>query len=104
VSRRVPGRLVADYFGASRPDEATRRRWLCALFRDIFLNPGDRDPAVRDAVALAAANLSVWLDESIAGLIEATQYLCPSYCKPALNFLSFSHAVPVGAQRGLARV
>ena len=73
VSRRVPGRLVADYFGASGPDEATRLRWLRALFRDIFLNPGDRDPAVRDAAALAAADLSVWLDEFIAGLIARAQ-------------------------------
>ena len=73
VSRRVPGRLVADYFGASAPDEATRLDWLRALFRDVFLNPGDRDPSVRDAAMLASAALSARLDESIAGLIAQAQ-------------------------------
>lgn len=73
VSRRVPGQLVADYFGASGPNEETRLRWLRSLFRDIFLNPGDRDPAVRDAALAAAAELCVWLDEWISGLICRAQ-------------------------------
>ena len=73
VSRRVPGRLVAEYFGASGPDEETLLRWMRSLFRDIFLNPGDRDPAVRDAALAAAAELSAWLDEWIACLIARAQ-------------------------------
>lgn len=73
LSRRVPGRLVAEYFGAPGPDEATRLRWLRALFRDVFLNPGDRDPAVRDAAAEASRELGAWLDAEIAELIAAAR-------------------------------
>jgi cytochrome P450 len=73
VARRVPGRLVADYFGASGPDEATRLRWMRDLFHDAFLNPGDRDPAVRDQALRVAAELSAWLDERIADCIARAQ-------------------------------
>ena len=73
LSRRVPGRLVAEYFGVPGPDEATRLRWLRALFRDVFLNPGDRDPAVRDAAAEASRELGAWLDAEIAELIAAAR-------------------------------
>jgi len=73
VSRRVPGRLVADYFGASGPDEATRLRWLRSLFRDIFLNPGDRDTTVRDAAAVASIEFSAWLDDFITTIIARAQ-------------------------------
>lgn len=71
VARRVPGRLVTDYFGASGAAEPQLLLWLRELFRDLFINPGDRDPAVKDAAALASTALSALLDNVIAQQIEA---------------------------------
>jgi cytochrome P450 len=40
LARRVPARLVAEYFGASGVEEPRLLGWLRALFRDIFLIRG----------------------------------------------------------------
>jgi cytochrome P450 len=73
VARRVPGRLVSDYFGASGVPEPQLLQWLRDLFHDIFINPGDQDPAVKDAAALASTELCTHLDNVIAAQMEATR-------------------------------
>ncbi|MDB5962975.1 MAG: putative cytochrome hydroxylase [Massilia sp.] len=64
LSRRVPGRLVSEYFGASGMPDALLLDCLRALFRDIFANPGD-DPVVRDAAATASSALCAHLDNLV---------------------------------------
>ena len=71
VARRVPARLVMEYFGVSGVDEKTLLRWLRAIFRDVFINPGDADQGVTKAAAVAAAEMSAHLDGLIAGLSAA---------------------------------
>lgn len=73
VARRVPGRLVTDYFGASGVQEAQLLGWLRALFCDIFLNPGDLDPALKDAAASASIKLCSYLDNKIALHMEESR-------------------------------
>ncbi len=65
LSRVVPSRLVATYFGTPGPDEATRMRWMRAIFRDIFLNLSDDTGERNDAIA-AARELDAYLDTLIA--------------------------------------
>ncbi|MGH9282576.1 MAG: cytochrome P450, partial [Acidimicrobiales bacterium] len=42
LSRVVPTRLVADYFGVPGPDEATMQRWMRAMFDAVFIDFGPR--------------------------------------------------------------
>lgn len=71
VARRVPCRLVTDYFGVSGVGEATLLRWLRALFRDIFRNPGDREAGVKEAAANAARELGAHLESLVSQLSNA---------------------------------
>ena len=64
VSRVVPTRLIAHYFGVPGPDEATMLRWSRSFFRDIFLNFED-DPVVREAALASSRETRVYLDELI---------------------------------------
>lgn len=77
VARRVPGRLVSDYFGASGMPEPQLLQWLRDLFHDIFINPGDQDPAVKEAAALASTQLCAQLDQLIAAQMEAARTGAP---------------------------
>jgi cytochrome P450 len=65
LSRVVPARLVADYFGVPGPDQATLMHWARRIFHDLFLNlqdvPDIREPALASAKALAS-----YLDDLIA--------------------------------------
>lgn len=66
LTRRVPARLVADYFGVPGPDQPTLMRWLRAIFQDLFINVGDADPKVRDDALVAAKEMNAWFDAYIA--------------------------------------
>jgi len=65
LSRVVPTRLVADYFGTPGPDEATTMVWMRAIFRQIFLNLGN-DPNMAKEAGDAAVALNAYLDGLIA--------------------------------------
>ncbi len=64
-SRLVPLRLLERYFGVPGPDPDTMKRWMRAIFWDIFLNPED-DPKVRESAAVASAALRPYL----AGMLD----------------------------------
>lgn len=61
LTRLVPTRLVAEYFGVPGPDEPTLMRWARTIFRDIFINLGD-DSAVREAAIVSAGEFRQYLD------------------------------------------
>ncbi len=67
LSRVVPSRLVAGYFGMPGPDEATQMRWMRSIFRDIFLNLGN-DTGMREQAVADAADLNAYLNARIASL------------------------------------
>ncbi len=64
LSRVVPARLVAHYFGVPGPDERTLMRWARTIFHDLFLNLRNV-PAIRDPAVVSGAALSAYLDELI---------------------------------------
>jgi cytochrome P450 len=45
LSRVVPARLIAHFFGVPGPDEPTLQRWMRTIFREIFINPTN-DPEI----------------------------------------------------------
>lgn len=61
-SRLIPMRLLASYFGTPGPDEETMKRWMRAIFWDIFLNPTD-DPSVSEKARAASVELGPYLAE-----------------------------------------
>jgi cytochrome P450 len=65
LTRIVPARMVAKYFGTPGPDEATLLRWGRALFHDIFLNLAD-DATVRTRADVESAQMRSYLDALIA--------------------------------------
>jgi len=65
LSRVVPTRLVADYFGTPGPDEATTMVWMRTIFRQIFLNLGN-DPNMAKEAGASAVALNAYLDGLIA--------------------------------------
>jgi cytochrome P450 len=65
LSRVVPTRLVAHYFGVPGPDEPTMMRWSRTMFREIFLNLTN-DQKVQDAADISAREMKPYLDELIA--------------------------------------
>ncbi|MDQ2686788.1 MAG: cytochrome P450 [Armatimonadota bacterium] len=65
LTRVVPARLVAKFFGTPGPDEAKLMRWMRAIFRDIFLNLGN-DPGMHAEGEAAAKELNAYLDDLIA--------------------------------------
>lgn len=66
LSRVVPTRLVADYLGVAGPSEEVTRRWLRALFWDLFANLSNDKDVVR-----AADEAAGQLKDHLAGAIEA---------------------------------
>jgi cytochrome P450 len=64
LSRVIPARLVAEYFGVPGPDAATLMRWARAIFHDLFLNLQDL-PQVREPALASAQALAAYLDDLI---------------------------------------
>lgn len=65
LSRRVPTRLLGDYFGTPGPDETTMMGWMRSIFREIFLNVGN-DPNMAQEAHRDAKLLNAYLDGLIA--------------------------------------
>jgi len=65
LTRRVPARLLAEYFGTPGPDEDTLIEWATLLFWYLF-NDLNADPALDARALAAAAGLRAWLDGEIA--------------------------------------
>jgi len=53
LTRIVPTRVVAEFFGTPGPDEQTMIRWLEVLFYEVFLNRGDTPEISRTAARYA---------------------------------------------------
>ncbi len=70
LTRKVPVRLAAEYFGFAAPDDAQMMGWARACFREFFINlrnmPDVRAPAVT-AGAEMRARLDALLAERAAG-------------------------------------
>lgn len=65
LTREIPARLVAVYFGVPGPDRDSQVRWLRNLFQDAFVNPTD-DPFVREAALRSFQELRAWILPEIA--------------------------------------
>lgn len=65
LTRRVPARLLADYFGTPGPDEDTLIEWATVLFWYLFSDL-HADPALDARARTAAEGLRHWLDAAIA--------------------------------------
>jgi cytochrome P450 len=70
LTRKVPVRLAAEYFGFAAPDDAQMMGWARACFREFFINlrnaPDMRAPAVA-AGAEMYARLDALLTERLPG-------------------------------------
>lgn len=65
LTRRVPVRLAAAYFGFSAPSDEAMMGWARACFREFFINLLD-DPAIRAPAVAAGAAMRTRLDELLA--------------------------------------
>ena len=65
LSKRVPARLFARWFGTPGPDEDTLIAWTLAIFEEIFVNVKN-DPAIAAEASIASKALAAHLDEAIA--------------------------------------
>ena len=65
LSKNVPARWIADYFGCPLLSEQQVEAWGSVLFQYLFLDQ-DNDPKLAQAAAKAAAAVRTWLDETIA--------------------------------------
>jgi cytochrome P450 len=70
LSRIVPTRLVASYFGVPGPDENMLMRWMRSIFRHIFLNLGN-DANVKEAADISSKEMRAYLQELIASRKKA---------------------------------
>jgi cytochrome P450 len=64
LTRRVPSRLVGQYFGVPGPDEPTQMRWMRAIFREIFLNL-ENDPKLSQEAQTASVEMKSYLEALI---------------------------------------
>jgi cytochrome P450 len=62
LSRVVPTRVVASYFGVPGPDEPTMQRWMRALFDAVFIDFG---PRASRAAELTVAEQRPYMEELI---------------------------------------
>ncbi len=60
----VPLVLLDRYFGVPGPDQTTMKRWMRALFNDLFLNLND-DPVIRKKSEDAFAGLKPYMEKLI---------------------------------------
>jgi|HubBroStandDraft_1064217.scaffolds.fasta_scaffold03856_3 cytochrome P450 len=65
LSRTVPARLVAKYFGCPPPSDQELADWGTILFQYLFTDLNN-DPAVGAAARQAAQRTREWLDDTIA--------------------------------------
>lgn len=65
LSRIVPARWVAAYFGCPWPSDEDLADWSTAAFQYLFTDLNN-DPAIATAARDASAKARSWLDESIA--------------------------------------
>jgi cytochrome P450 len=65
LSRTVPARVVATYFGCPPPSDQELVDWGTVLFQYLFTDLNN-DPAVDSAARDAAGKTRAWLDQTIA--------------------------------------
>jgi cytochrome P450 len=65
LSRIVPARWVASYFGCTPPSDEQLAAWGTVIFQYLFTDLNN-DPTVDKAARAAAGEVRVWLDETIA--------------------------------------
>jgi cytochrome P450 len=65
LSKAVPSRWIADYFGCPPPSEQQLEDWASAIFQYLFADLNN-DPKVAQAATQAASEVRRWLDETIA--------------------------------------
>jgi cytochrome P450 len=65
LSRKVPVRLAAEYFGVTAPDDAQMMGWARACFREFFINLQDA-PDIRAPAVTAGAEMRARLDALLA--------------------------------------
>jgi len=65
LSRVVPARWIADYFGCIPPSDKQLADWGSIIFQYLFTDLAN-DPEVAKAAEAAAAEARAWLDRSIA--------------------------------------
>ena len=65
LSRTVPARLIAKYFGCPPPSDQELADWGTVIFQYLFTDLNN-DPAVGAAAREAAQNARRWLDDTIA--------------------------------------
>jgi cytochrome P450 len=65
LSKTVPARWIADYFGCPPPSDQQLEDWGSVIFQYLFTDLND-DPKLAQAAGTAAAELRNWLDETIA--------------------------------------
>lgn len=65
LSKAVPARWIADYFGCPPPSEQQLEDWGSVIFQYLFTDLNN-DPNVAQAASQAAAGVRQWLDETIA--------------------------------------
>jgi cytochrome P450 len=65
LSKTVPARWIADYFGCPPPSEQKLEDWGSVIFQYLFTDINN-DPNVAKAASQAAAEVREWLDETIA--------------------------------------
>lgn len=69
LSRVVPTRFVAEYLGVRGPSEDAIKRWLRALFWDLFANLANDEEVVR-----AANEAAGQLKDHLSGVIATRKY------------------------------
>jgi cytochrome P450 len=65
LSKAVPARWIADYFGCSPPSDEQLAAWASVIFQYLFTDQ-DNDPNVAQSATKAAAGVRNLLDETIA--------------------------------------
>jgi cytochrome P450 len=65
LTRRVPVRLAAEYFGVAAPDDTKMMGWARACFREFFINLLD-SPDMRAPAVTAGAEMRARLDALLA--------------------------------------
>jgi cytochrome P450 len=65
LTRKVPVRLAAEYFGVAAPDDTQMMGWARACFREFFINLLDT-PDMRAPAVAAGAEMRARLDELLA--------------------------------------
>jgi cytochrome P450 len=65
LSKAVPARWIADYFGCPPPSDQQLEDWGSVIFQYLFTDLNN-DPKVAQAATKAAAEVRNWLDTTIA--------------------------------------